>query len=57
MPQFPGWVVYAQSRKVAVGTARELYALLLDREMYPDGRIPSLDRERFPDSSRPELLL
>jgi predicted RNase H-like HicB family nuclease len=57
MPRFPGWVIYSQSRKEAVVTARELYDLLLDEEMCPDGRILASDRERFPHSSRLELLL
>ena len=57
MPRFPGWVVHAQSRKHAVGTARKLYSLLLDEDMCPDEGIPAFHPELTPTSSRPELSI
>ncbi len=57
MPRFPGWVVYAQTRKEAVGTAKKLYTLLLDEDMCPEGSLPDFHPEPPPDSPRPELSL
>jgi len=55
MPRFPGWVVHAQSRQDAVGTARKLYTLLLDEDLGPEEGIPAFPPEQTPDSPRPEM--
>ena len=57
MPQFPGWVICAGSRKDALATARELYALLLDEDLCPEGSILASHPEGIPDYPRPELSI
>ncbi len=57
MPRFPGWVVYGQSRKQALVSAREMFAFLRDDGMSPDGRMLASHPGRIPDSSRPEASI
>ena len=57
MPRFPGWVVYAQSRKAAVGTARKLYSLLLEEDLCPEEGVPAFHPDMIATSSRPELSI
>lgn len=57
MSRFPGWVVYGQTRKDALVSARRLFAILLNEVTTPDRRILAFYPGRIPDSSRPEYSI